>query len=44
MCDLVTGKWQKVCDISSIGEMPEDVRVKFDVAKQGLEALYGKGR
>jgi hypothetical protein len=42
ICNLVTGKWQKVCDISSIGEMPEDVQAKLDVAKRGLEALYGK--
>jgi hypothetical protein len=41
ICNLTTGKWQKVCDISSIKEMPEDVQAKFDVARRGLEALNG---
>jgi hypothetical protein len=42
ICNLLTGKWQKVCDIVSIGEMPEDVRAKFDMARRGLEALHGE--
>jgi hypothetical protein len=41
VCNLSTGKWQRVCEITSIREVPEDIRIMLDTLRRSLEALYG---
>lgn len=42
ICNLTTGKWQKVCDISSIKEIPEDIKAQVAAMRQSMEELCHK--
>jgi hypothetical protein len=44
VCNLATGKWQKVCDITTPRELPESVRKKLRIAERAvinLEEING---
>jgi hypothetical protein len=43
LCDLGTGVWKKICDITKKSDLPESVRRKLDFARRTMEALNEQG-
>jgi hypothetical protein len=39
ICNLVTGKWQKLCDVTTPDAMPEDIKEQVAAVWKSMEEL-----
>jgi hypothetical protein len=43
ICNLLTGKWQKVCDVTTPDAMPHDIKEQVAVIQKSMDELCRSG-